>query len=97
MLVRRSEPQIAQALHSFLRDVIQDLEPFRSSESIRKGQRWESEIGKRLAETNYGIVCLTKDNLTALWIHLRRPNFPDTSASNQLIYAHHHITNRQQN
>jgi hypothetical protein len=29
--------QIAQALHSFLRDVIQDLEPFRSSESIRKG------------------------------------------------------------
>ena len=45
---------IAHALHGFLGDVIQDLEPFLSSESIRKGQRWESEIGKRLAETNYG-------------------------------------------
>jgi len=60
--------RIAQALHGFLGDVIQDLKPFLSSESIRKGQRWESEIGKRLADTNYGIVCLTKDNLTAPWI-----------------------------
>jgi hypothetical protein len=37
MWVRRSEPQIAHALHSFLRDVIQDLEPVLSSESNRKG------------------------------------------------------------
>jgi len=29
--------QIAQALHGFLGDVIQDLEPFLSSESVRKG------------------------------------------------------------
>jgi len=63
-----SSHKIALALHGFLGDVIQDLKPFLSSETIRKGQRWELEIGKRLSDTNYGIVCLTKDNLTAPWI-----------------------------
>jgi len=60
--------KIAEALHSFLGDVIQDLKPFLSSESIRKGQRWSAEIGNQLKDTNYGIVCLTKDNLDARWI-----------------------------
>ena len=60
--------KIAEALHGFLGDVIQDLKPFLSSESIRKGQRWSAEIGNHLKDTNYGIVCLTKDNLDARWI-----------------------------
>jgi hypothetical protein len=35
---------IAHALHGFLGDVIQDLEPFLSSEGFRRGRRLESEI-----------------------------------------------------
>jgi len=31
---------IAPALHGFLGDVIQDREPFLSSERIRQGRRW---------------------------------------------------------
>jgi hypothetical protein len=60
--------KIAEALHGFLGDVIQDLKPFLSSENIRKGQRWSAEIGNQLKDTNYGIVCLTKDNLDERWI-----------------------------
>ncbi|MBS0416924.1 MAG: toll-Interleukin receptor [Proteobacteria bacterium] len=60
--------KIAEAFHGFLGDVIQDLKPFLSSESIRKGQNWSSVIGNQLKESNYGIVCLTKDNLDARWI-----------------------------
>lgn len=59
---------IATAMKEFLGDVIQELQPFLSSESIRKGDNWRSEIAQALAETNYGILCLTKDNLQAPWI-----------------------------
>jgi hypothetical protein len=60
--------KVAQALNDFLGDVIQEIKPFLSSEGISKGQQWSSELGKRLAETNYGIICLTRDNLDAPWI-----------------------------
>ena len=60
--------KIAGALRDFLGDVIQEIKPFLSSESIRKGQRWSAEIGKQLKDSNYGIVCLTNDNLDARWI-----------------------------
>jgi hypothetical protein len=60
--------KIAVALRDFLGDVIQEIKPFLSSEDIRKGQRWNAEIGRRLKDTNYGILCLTKDNLEARWI-----------------------------
>jgi hypothetical protein len=59
---------IAQAMHTFLGDTIQELKPFLSSEDIRKGGRWNNEIGLRLAECNFGILCMTKENLDARWI-----------------------------
>lgn len=59
---------IATAMKQFLGDVIQELKPFLSTESIRKGDRWRSDIAQQLAETEYGILCLTKDNLKAPWI-----------------------------
>jgi hypothetical protein len=64
----KASHQIAQALFDFIGDVIQDVKPFLSSESVRKGQRWNAEIACQLSDTNYGIVCLTKDNLDARWI-----------------------------
>lgn len=59
---------IAQAMHTFLGDTIQELKPFLSSEDIRKGGRWSNEIGIQLADCNFGILCMTKDNLDARWI-----------------------------
>lgn len=59
---------IAKAMHTFLGDTIQELKPFLSSEDIRKGGRWNNEIGVRLAECNFGILCMTKENLDARWI-----------------------------
>jgi hypothetical protein len=56
---------IAEALHTFLGDTIQELKPFLSSENIRKGDRWRVEISQQLADCNFGILCLTKDNLVA--------------------------------
>ena len=59
---------IAQALYDFLPRVIQAVKPFFSHE-IEKGARWSSEIEEALEGTNFGIVCLTPDNLESTWIH----------------------------
>lgn len=60
--------KVASALYDFLGDVIQEIKPFLSSETIRKGDRWRSEIAEQLSEADFGILCLAEDNLQAPWI-----------------------------
>lgn len=60
--------QIAEALREWLPQVIQSIEPWMSSSDIEKGARWGNDIGSNLETTNFGIVCLTPDNLIAPWI-----------------------------
>ncbi len=61
--------RLANGLHSFLKRTIQSLRPFLSSEDIRMGQRWPEQIGARLSKSQFAIICLTKGNLQAPWIH----------------------------
>ena len=42
--------------------------PYVSAENIDKGERWSIDIAKQLEETNYGLVCVTPDNINAPWI-----------------------------
>lgn len=60
--------EIAVALSVWLPSVIQQIKPFVSSEDIEKGKRWSTEIANNLNEANFGIICLTKDNLMEPWI-----------------------------
>jgi len=60
--------KIAIDLKEWLSYVLQGADSFVSSEDIRKGQRWAFEIAKELEDSNFGILCLTKDNLNAPWI-----------------------------
>lgn len=60
--------KVAVDLKDWLKCVLQGVDPFVSSEDIRKGQRWAFEVAKELEESNFGILCLTKDNLNAPWI-----------------------------
>ena len=59
---------MASALTEWLPQVIQSIKPFFSSEGVRKGVSWSQEIGTQLEATNFGILCLTPENLTAEWI-----------------------------
>ncbi|TAL37463.1 MAG: TIR domain-containing protein [Alphaproteobacteria bacterium] len=61
--------EVASALFSWLPRVIQSIDPYFSSQSIKKGARGLSDIAIELEETNFGIICLTKDNTTAPWIN----------------------------
>ncbi|GAB5523136.1 MAG: hypothetical protein Roseis2KO_10080 [Roseivirga sp.] len=58
----------ANTLHEYIPLIIQNAKPFISSGDIRKGRRWAVEIGEQLQNTNYGIICLTKDNLKEPWL-----------------------------
>lgn len=59
---------VAAALRDWLQDVIQALEPWMSEADIEKGVRWSSEISAQLERSNFGIICLTRDNLDAPWL-----------------------------
>ena len=61
--------RIAERLFEWLPMVLQGLDPYMSSESIEKGARWSSHIGKELEEARFGIVILTKENLSSRWLH----------------------------
>jgi hypothetical protein len=61
--------KVATALHGWLPKVIQSVRPYISSEDIAKGARWSGEIAEQLESTNYGIICVTRENLTSPWIH----------------------------
>jgi hypothetical protein len=39
-----------------------------SAEEIGSGVRWNAELASALDATNFGIVCVTKSNLTAPWL-----------------------------
>lgn len=60
--------KIAKELQEWLPLVINQLQPFVSSESIKKGDRWILDIYSELEQSNFGIVCLTKENLLEPWI-----------------------------
>ena len=58
---------VAEALESWLRQVIQAVDPWISAD-IQKGLRWGPEMSARLAESKVGIICLTPENLNERWI-----------------------------
>lgn len=61
--------RIAECVFEWLPMVLQGVEPYMSSESIEKGARWSTHIGKELEEARFGLVILTKENLSSRWLH----------------------------
>lgn len=59
---------VASALWNWLPDVLQFVKPWLSEEDIAKGARWSSELADHLLEAQFGIFCLTSENLNSLWI-----------------------------
>src|ERR1039458_2284474 len=79
---------VAVALQKWLPYIFNPIDVFVSSESIRKGKQWPQAIAKELETTNYGIACLTHDNLTAPWLLFETgalSKLPDSSVSTLLL------------
>jgi len=63
----RSE-RVATALATWLPKVIQAVQPWLSSASIDPGARWNAEMTRALEELQYGVLCLTPENISAAWV-----------------------------
>lgn len=60
---------VALVLKDWIPSVIQNLDTYVSSEDIDKGARWFNDILKNLESSNFGIFCLTKENIKEPWIN----------------------------
>lgn len=61
--------EVAEAFRSWLPSVIQIVLPYVSSEDIDKGARWSVDISSELKESDYGILCVTPENINAPWLN----------------------------
>ena len=60
--------KIAIVLRDWLRCVINTIVPFVSSEDIQSGERGLIKIQEQLKDSDFGIVCVTKENYQAPWL-----------------------------
>jgi hypothetical protein len=60
--------RVALALREWLPLVLHYTQPWMSDLDIAAGQRWGEQIETGLSTSEFGILCCTKDNLTAPWL-----------------------------
>jgi hypothetical protein len=60
--------RLANALRNWLPSALQFVKPYFSPDDIEKGAKWHSEISLELQNSNFGIICLTKDNTERPWV-----------------------------
>lgn len=48
--------------------VLHYVEPWLSHSDIEAGERWANEVAKELESSKFGIICITRENITSPWI-----------------------------
>lgn len=61
--------RVAEELRSWLQVMLQSVTPYVSSEDTYKGSRWNDVVARELAETNFGIMCVTSGNANRPWLN----------------------------
>lgn len=59
---------LANALREWLPMVLQYVDPWVSDKDISAGDRWAQAIAGELEASNFGIICITPENLHSEWI-----------------------------
>jgi hypothetical protein len=60
--------ELAGELRNYLPMMLQHLEVFVSLHDLQSGTRWVIDLAKELEVTNFGILCLTPDNIENPWL-----------------------------
>lgn len=63
-----SSRSVALLLRSWIGDVFPDVEPWMSAEDIAAGANWGATLDVELDASGFGILCLTRENLTSKWL-----------------------------
>jgi hypothetical protein len=59
---------VAQALHGWLPLVLHYVKPWLSEADVAAGERWAQAVAKELESSNFGIICVTPENLGSPWV-----------------------------
>lgn len=59
---------LALALRGWLPLVLYYVKPWLSEADIEAGERWAQSVAQKLSDTQFGIVCVTPENVSAPWI-----------------------------
>ena len=59
---------LAQALHDWIPLVLHNVEPWLSEADIEAGERWADAVAKELSDSNFGIICVTRENVGSPWV-----------------------------
>lgn len=59
---------VAQALHVWIPNVIQAVNPWMSEQDASKGASWIPELLAELSQASFGIICVTPENREAPWL-----------------------------
>lgn len=61
--------KFAKNLKTWIEQCIQSVEVFYSKDDIEKGEHWNARLTTELSSSNFGVVCITAENVNAPWIH----------------------------
>lgn len=59
---------LAQSLRDWLPLVLDYVDPWLSEADVAAGDRWAQEVAKELEASNFGIICVTPENVAAPWV-----------------------------
>ena len=59
---------LAQTLRDWIPLVLHYVEPWLSKADVAAGERWEQAVTKELEASNFGVICVTPENVTTPWI-----------------------------
>lgn len=76
---------MALAFRDWLPLVLHYVEPWLSETDIAAGERWADAIAKELEASNFGILCITPENLTSPWILFEAGSLAKSLSSSRVI------------
>jgi hypothetical protein len=59
---------LAQGLKNWIPLVLHYVEPWLSEADIEAGERWADAVAKELEASNFGIICITRENVGSPWV-----------------------------
>lgn len=81
---KRSQ-ELALALREWLPLVLHYVEPWVSEKDIAAGERWAETIAKELEGSNFGIICVSRENLDSSWLMFETGSLAKKFESSRVI------------
>ncbi len=76
---------LAQALRDWVPLILHYVEPWVSEKDIAAGERWAKAVGEELEASNFGVVCVTRDNVASPWILFEAGSLAKSLENSRLI------------